>query len=53
MKNTCIYVYGSGECEQLGLEFGEDDMYEVARPKKIPKFDMAIPAGIQVKLAIH
>ena len=37
--SSLIYVYGSGECEQLGLEFEEDDFREVKRAKKIKIFD--------------
>jgi hypothetical protein len=43
IESTCIYVYGSGECEQLGIEFGEDEAYEISRARKIPDFDMTIP----------
>ena len=38
---TLIYVYGSGECEQLGLG---DDIFEAKKPRKINLFDCtAVP----------
>ena len=33
---TLIYVYGSGECDQLGLG---DDIFEVKKARKIAMFD--------------
>jgi len=35
---TQIYVYGSGECEQLGLPFGDDDLREVKRARVLDFF---------------
>lgn len=35
---TEICVYGSGECEQLGLPFEEDDLREVKRARKLEFF---------------
>ena len=30
-----LYVYGSGECDQLGIDFGENDDLETSTPKKL------------------
>jgi len=46
-----VYVYGSGECEQLGIEFAEDAMCEIKRAKRIPKFDMTL-LEVEVKIPI-
>jgi len=52
--SSTVLVYGSGECEQLGknlplralgVEFGEDDVREIKRPKKLAIFDMAADLG--------
>lgn len=66
--SSIIYIYGSGECEQLGksssltqqtsltflrfigLEFGEDDLREVKRPKKISLFDMS--GALELKVPV-
>lgn len=45
---SAIYVYGSGECEQLGLEFKEEEMREIKRARKVPKFDFELPESIKV-----
>lgn len=51
-----VWVLGSGECDQLGLEFDEDDVMEIKRARKIELFNNdegdAIPASIGSKIAI-
>ena len=49
-----IYVFGSGECDQLGLEFGEDDVMEIKRAKKIEMFncDPEADAPLSSKVAV-
>jgi hypothetical protein len=52
---TLVYVFGSGECEQLGkmrikmrslelltyiLGLGDDQPFEIKKPRKIPFFDV-------------
>jgi len=37
-KMSLVYVYGSGECEQLGL--GDDAPAEIKRPRKPAIFDV-------------
>lgn len=46
---TLVYVFGSGECEQLGLG---DDIMESKKGRKIAMFDGTLPATIQSKLSI-
>mmetsp|Transcript_4439 Transcript_4439/g.6551 ORF Transcript_4439/g.6551 Transcript_4439/m.6551 type:complete len:289 (-) Transcript_4439:953-1819(-) len=47
---SLVYVYGSGECEQLGL--GDDAPVEIKKPRKISLFELGpFPAKSIVKLA--
>ena len=41
--SSTVLVYGSGECEQLGLEFEEDYPYDREKKKatKLTIFDMS------------
>ena len=47
---SLVYVFGSGECEQLGL--GDDAPFEIKKPRKPTIFDegTSIPARSIVKL---
>jgi alpha-tubulin suppressor-like RCC1 family protein len=47
---TFVYVYGSGECDELGLG---DDVLQVKKPRKIPLFSLGpgFPANKIIKLA--
>lgn len=47
---SVVFVYGSGECEQLGINsphllntftgLGDDQPFEIKKPRRIPIFDM-------------
>eukprot|EP00349_Pseudokeronopsis_sp_Brazil_P001654 CAMPEP_0202962974 /NCGR_PEP_ID=MMETSP1396-20130829/6986_1 /ASSEMBLY_ACC=CAM_ASM_000872 /TAXON_ID= /ORGANISM="Pseudokeronopsis sp., Strain Brazil" /LENGTH=58 /DNA_ID=CAMNT_0049683841 /DNA_START=7 /DNA_END=183 /DNA_ORIENTATION=+ len=39
---SLVYVFGSGECEQLGL--GDDQPFEIKKPRRIPLFDDGLSA---------
>lgn len=46
---TLVYVFGSGECEQLGL--GYDQPNSIKKPRKIPLFDQGLhPARSILKI---
>ncbi len=48
--STLVYIYGSGECEQLGL--GDDQPLEIKKPRRIPLFnDAGLFANQVLKIA--
>ena len=53
-----IWVFGSGECDQLGLEFEEDALMEIKRARKHDLFDYdkesddVIPSSLSEKVPI-
>jgi len=49
--SSTIFVYGNGDCDQLGLEFDEQaDSRDAKVPKKPALFDMSM--GVQDKVAV-
>lgn len=58
---TLVYIFGSGECDQLGMQIidcsltnvglGDDAPSEIKRPKKIPLFDTGLAARRILKIA--
>jgi len=50
IKMTLVYVYGSGECEQLGL--GDDQPFSIKKPRKPAIFDTGpgFPARSIIKI---